>query len=226
MAPPLTLRALREDFDDMVQDANNAIYYSIDWSEEFYVTQATKGFIAVAIDLRPNLPLLLPELQHAYAVLRHDRLHVSKKVRKRAKKFRIALDTRLDQVLDGIEKAHDSWIIQPYKELIQRLHKPSPVDGKQLRMRSIELIDPMGNLAAGEVGYTIGAVYTSLSGFVGKHDAQHKGAGTVQLVALSRLLCESGYHFLALGHPPRPATAEMEACMMYKAVRSHFPIHS
>merc|ERR1712232_1033656 len=50
-------------------------------------------------------------------------------------------------------------------------------------------------LVAGEIGFSIGQVYTSLSGF---YDVG--GCGTVQLHLLGRWLEHKGYAFWSLGH--------------------------
>ena len=52
-------------------------YFSFNWSPLFYRCQASAGFIAVATDT-PAGPVLLPELQKAYAILDWDRLHIGR----------------------------------------------------------------------------------------------------------------------------------------------------
>jgi len=51
---------------------------------------------------------------------------------------------------------------------------------------------------AGEIGFSIGKVYTSLSGWTGERTAE--ALGTVQLVLLGRWLQQRGYVFWSLGH--------------------------
>jgi hypothetical protein len=59
-----------------------------------------------------------------------------------------------------------------------------------------------GTLVAGEVGYAIGRVYTSLTGF--RTESKTKLAyGIAQLVALGKLLKLSGFELWNLGHPPK-----------------------
>merc|ERR1719399_108040 len=50
-------------------------------------------------------------------------------------------------------------------------------------------------MIAGEIGFTIGRVYTSMSGF---YDLP--GSGTVQLVCLGKWLERNNYAFWSLGH--------------------------
>ncbi len=51
---------------------------------------------------------------------------------------------------------------------------------------------------SGEIGFTIGRVYTSLSGWTEERSAE--GTGTAQLVLLGRWLQAHGYSFWSLGH--------------------------
>lgn len=51
---------------------------------------------------------------------------------------------------------------------------------------------------AGEIGFSIGRVYTSLSGWTGERTAS--ATGTAQLVLLGRWLQQRGYRFWSLGH--------------------------
>ena len=72
-----------------------------------------------------------------------------------------------------------------------------PVPGRtwKVRLYTIEVWNvATGALAGGEIGYTVGSIYTSLTGFT-KEDS----AGSVQLAALGRLLSEQGFHLWDLG---------------------------
>jgi hypothetical protein len=73
--------------------------------------------------------------------------------------------------------------------------KPIPDRTWTVRLYTIEVWnEETGALAGGELGYTVGSIYTSLTGFT-KEDS----AGSVQLVALGRLLVEQGFHLWDLG---------------------------
>ena len=56
-------------------------------------------------------------------------------------------------------------------------------------------------VCAGEIGYTIGKTYTSLSGFFIRKDRRYDNFGKLQLYLLAKLLLKQGYEFWNLGHP-------------------------
>ena len=64
-----------------------------------------------------------------------------------------------------------------------------------MRLYSIEVWNKeTGDLAAGELGYGVGKIYTSLTGF-----SKEDSAGSIQLAALGQLLYNSGYDMWDLG---------------------------
>jgi len=70
---------------------------------------------------------------------------------------------------------------------------------EHIRVKAPNLIVlPPTRALAGEIGFSIGGVYTSLSGWTGKRTAD--AVGTVQLVLLGRWLQQRGCAFWSLGH--------------------------
>ena len=68
-------------------------------------------------------------------------------------------------------------------------------DACPVRLYSIEVWNKeTGDLAAGELGYGVGKIYTSLTGF-----SKEDSAGSIQLAALGQLLYNSGYDMWDLG---------------------------
>ena len=68
----------------------------------------------------------------------------------------------------------------------------------------------------GEVGYQIGGIYTSLSGFCLRDD-NHKNWGTLQLVLLAQLLSRRGFSFWNMGHAEMVYKKRLGACVLSRA---------
>ena len=65
----------------------------------------------------------------------------------------------------------------------------------QVKLYSIEIWnEESGDLVGGELGYTVGTIYTSLTGF-----SCENSAGSVQLACLGKLLIKNGYEMWDLG---------------------------
>ena len=72
----------------------------------------------------------------------------------------------------------------------------------EVGLRSVEVREnSTGTLVAGELGYTLGSTYTSLSGFFRREDRKWNHYGKLQLVMLAEALRDAGYAFWNLGHP-------------------------
>jgi Leu/Phe-tRNA-protein transferase len=187
----------------------NSYYWSDDWSEEFYITLAKKGFISTTYDTKDGL-VLLPELEFDYGVLDFKNLHISKKVKKLLTKdnYKFTIDTKFDEVLDSFEKFHKyNWLKGRYAKLLKNLHSRK---WSNFRVISVEISSKEGQLICGEIGYIIGHTYTSLSGFSLK-DKRYNNYGNLQLVLLAKYLQKNGFAFWNLGHPHMPYKQKLGA---------------
>ena len=184
-------------------------YWSDDWSLEFYRLQAMAGFITTSVEHDELGTVLLPELQSSYAVLDWKNLHVSRSMKRwmrsgkcvdRDYSLRVGHD--LSQILAGIERAYgDEWLNRSYAELLQRL-SASDAGSTQFEVMTAGLVAGREErLVAGEVGYRVGKVYTSLSGFFDRRDPSSSNAGKLQLALLADYLMNHGFAFWNLGHP-------------------------
>jgi Leu/Phe-tRNA-protein transferase len=173
-----------------------------------------EGFLPIAC----GDTICLPKL-HEHRCLIHplaSNLHVAKSTRKKSKAFRFTLNQSFDQVVRECQRQHgDScWLFPKLVQAFRTLHTTTYLARQQerqsssfsghvmdnriaipVRVHSIEVWnDVTGELAAGELGYTVGAVYTSLTGFT-----RQDSAGSVQLAALGRLLQQCGFAVWDLG---------------------------
>jgi len=109
-------------------------------------------------------------------------------------------------ILEGLDSAHPSnWLRGPYPGLLKELANEQGSDSfgtMTPRVIAVEIRDMVNNtLVGGEVGYSTGAIYTSLSGYFLRHQPEYNHMGKLQLTTLAILLQSSGYHFWNLGHP-------------------------
>lgn len=175
-------------------------YISEEFSKEFYIELAAKGFISTSIEFEDRL-YLLPEIQFEYALLDFENLHIGKKVKKLLTKnnYELTINKRFDEVLEALEKYHSpNWVRGEYKTLMKELQNYTHPNFKII---SVELCDKESKkLIAGELGYKIGSTYTSLTGFSSKQK-EFRDYGKLQLVIWAKYLKANNYSFWNLGHP-------------------------
>jgi Leu/Phe-tRNA-protein transferase len=191
-------------------------YWSDDFSLQMYIALAQAGFISVSYDYEDRL-LLLPEIQTHYAVLDYENLRIGKRVAKllRSARFRLAFNTRFDEVLSSIQNAYeDCWMKGEYAQLMRTLSQ-NTYDNFELF--STELYnEDSGELVAGEIGYITHNVYTSLSGFHATEKC-YNNWGTLQLVVLAQHLEEQRIRFWNLGHPHMKYKVDLGAKILDRA---------
>jgi len=172
----------------------------------------------------------LPELQPFYSVVAWPNFETSRHVRKAVRqlqnsgrKYYIAncLDPeRTWRLLDDYHRAgyDTNWLTKQYFEMLRAASADPSVNFK---LQCVELYcsDEDGTSSkqqalplAGEIGFSIGRIYTSLSGWT--QERTKDGDGTLQLVLLGRWLQRKGYAFWSLGHCYSP-------CMDYKRQLGH-----
>eukprot|EP00521_Asterionellopsis_glacialis_P017069 CAMPEP_0195293608 /NCGR_PEP_ID=MMETSP0707-20130614/12876_1 /TAXON_ID=33640 /ORGANISM="Asterionellopsis glacialis, Strain CCMP134" /LENGTH=338 /DNA_ID=CAMNT_0040354359 /DNA_START=109 /DNA_END=1125 /DNA_ORIENTATION=+ len=182
---------------------------------EFYQTRCfhpnliaqlmSEGFLPISL---PGV--LLPKLhQHRCAIRIPENLHVSKSTRKKANRFHISVNEDFMGVVKGCRAQHgrQCWLYRPLVEAFLCMNKKDVnvrIFDKQghptssectVRLYSIEVWNTKtGALAGGELGYTVGHIYTSLTGF-----SKEDSAGSVQLAALGRMLCKNEFKLWDLG---------------------------
>ena len=190
--------------------------------EDFYVTHSFDPRLIVQLMAEGFLPIatsnfLLPKLHVERCLLQLSptcHLHISKSTRKKAKNFSLTINQCFDRVVSECRLQHGmNWLYPPivnaFKVINNRTIETNGlgvdaflVDNNtnkqcgttQVRLYSVELWDSTGKLVAGELGHNVGAIYTSLTGF-----SNQDNAGSVQLLALGRLLLKCGFSYWDLG---------------------------
>ena len=192
--------------------------WSRDLSPGFVSNLCYSGFLPMAELTVGGQCVLLPKLHTQRCVLEFEQLHIARKVAKRAKGFHLTVNTCFDAVVRGCQRQHGEgcWLHAPLVRAFRALHEPATGEAPTLagstlkdgaahhewpnrgvRTHSFELWQDTDNgprLAAGELGYSTGSCYTSLSGFFSV-----ASAGTVQCVATACFLKRAGFRFWDLG---------------------------
>lgn len=157
---------------------------------EFISNTFLMGFFPMATTIHGK-PVMLIKMHRQRCVLLFKDLHIPKNVKKRAKHYHLTVDRDFDTCLQQITEQHaDNWLYPPLAETFRQMHRT----GKHhTKLHSFELWEK-DELVAGEIGFAVGACYSSLSGFYNKDSA-----GTVQMCATARLLQQSGFALWDLG---------------------------
>lgn len=181
--------------DEILSQNLDEFCWSLYFDPAFLVRLFHAGFLPIAINLGAEgdpVYCLLPKLHERRCLLvPPGDVHTSAKTKKQAKKYSFSIDTEFQRVMQAcVEKHGDrSWLYRPLRNALTDLHT-----GRRC-VHSIELWDEeTGELVAGEIGYTVGAIYTSMTGFYKK-----TGCGNIQLAALGKFLGRQGFAVWDLG---------------------------
>ena len=136
--------------------------------------------------------ILLPKLHQERCIMLFEDLHVTRSARSSSRAYQLSVDTAFDEVVEKCLAQHgESWLHPPIVDGFKRLFRCG--GSGQVKMHSIE-VKRGGKLVAGELGYSVGKTYCSLSGFT-----TVSGSGSVQCLGLALLLHQRGFDFWDLG---------------------------
>lgn len=176
--------------------------WSLYFDPVFLVRLFYSGFLPICSNIgAPGDPIyvLLPKLHffRSTVCLQTDASGLpclTRKLAKRLDQFTLRVNTDFDAVVAGCFEQHKDrcWLFPPLLAALKNLNekKFSPF----VKVHSVEVYQRGGRLVAGEIGYAVGSVYTSMTGF-----HRESGTGTVQLVLLHRRLREKKFTLWDLG---------------------------
>merc|ERR1712232_892096 len=172
-------------------------------SPSFFCELAYEGFNPISLQIASDndfmIQVLTPWFGPKRYILNCLETHISKQVRKRAKRYTMTLDTAFDEVLLGCVRQHgEAWLYRGVRWVLRTLWQKSYKDDHKIHfsIHTFELWDNDGRLVAGDLGYTVGGLYVSMTGFRLQHT---KGAGDVQMVLMAALLHKMGCDWFDLG---------------------------
>jgi Leu/Phe-tRNA-protein transferase len=181
----------------------NEFMWALCFDAAFVCRLAREGFLPMAGRIFADLICLLPKLHLARCLmvdLERD-LVVEKHARRRARHYQCSVDAAFDGVIRGCQRQHGEhcWFYAPLTAAYRRIHGSNGRNGMEggVRMHSVEVWDKRsGALVAGELGYAVGGIYTSLSGF---RVPGAQSAGTIQCCCVAVLLRRRGFKVWDLG---------------------------
>ena len=189
-----------------------------DFKENFISRLMEAGFLVMSTELK-DVPgeeedtavstdrffILLPKLHLIRSVLFFPELHIKKSIHPFLSRYELRHNTDFDHILDKCIAAHgDAWLTPPLVNMLKNMHHMDFPEGnlppwarRQVPARPVSFgVYRDGELKAGEIGVTMGRVYTSYTGYY-----EEDNAGTVQIILMVQWLQKNGFDFLDFGMP-------------------------
>ncbi|AFY37876.1 leucyl/phenylalanyl-tRNA--protein transferase [[Leptolyngbya] sp. PCC 7376] len=191
--PVILDRGLLPHVPQLVEHRNGEFCVALDLEPGFIAEACAHGYMPMG-EIAQDRPILLIKSHQKRCILDFENLHISRKIKRYARTLTFHIDRNFSECLNRVVIHYhpDTWLIKPLCDALISLHK-NPMVG--VSFHSIEIYDG-DNFVAGEIGYTTGAIYTSLAGFHSQN-----GSGSVQLAVLGLILAESEFAFWDLGMP-------------------------
>lgn len=172
--------------DKRIKSACSEFACSHTFHPDFIDAVCRLGYFPMAVPLIANGYLMTPKIHTNRCIVNFAQMQFPSNTIKKAKKFDFSINKAFDDVARLCIACHGTnWLYPPLVRAFSAMHKnPSSFKTK---LWSIEIWRE-NQLVAGELGYSVGSTYTSLTG---AHT--EASAGTVQLLCLSEALQRQGF---------------------------------
>lgn len=189
--PIILDREILPQIPQLVARRNGEFCVALAWEPNFIAEVCYHGYMPMG-EIVQGRPLLLIKSHQQRSILHLENLSISRKLKRYARTLSFEINRDFSHCLQQIVAHHQphTWLIKPLCNALIDLHQ-QPRTG--VAFHSIEIYEE-NELVAGEIGYTTGAIYSSLAGFHCKN-----GTGSVQLALLGLVLTESQFAFWDLG---------------------------
>jgi len=175
---------------EVMDNLNSETIMSKEFSPKLIENACQMGFFPMATTVGDVWYMFMKSHKQRCVMDPRD-MYVEKKLKKISKEYEISVNGDFEKCIDLInQKYSDSWLCSGLVDSFKDIYYGEKYKTK---FYSFELWKD-GEIVAGEVGYLVGACYTSLSGF---HNISH--SGKVQLCATAQILIQSGIKLWDLG---------------------------
>eukprot|EP00668_Euglena_longa_P040512 GGOE01053337.1.p1 GENE.GGOE01053337.1~~GGOE01053337.1.p1 ORF type:complete len:303 (-),score=65.24 GGOE01053337.1:537-1445(-) len=163
------------------------------FESDFVARLIREGFLTMAERVSPGQYLLLPKLHVSRCILHFPDLRIQRHTRRAGSQFDMTMDQCFQEVVRGCVEQHgENWLHPPLQKCLAEIHRaPGGLHG--VRLHSVEVWEG-DRLVAGEIGSSVGTVYTSFTGF-----SRVSSSGAVQCAALPLVLQKAGFTLWDLG---------------------------
>ncbi len=190
------------DLETLPQSNRREFCLAATFHPRFIAALVARGCFPMTMPIGPensSIPVMAVKLHRERCLidLRLQSAHVSRKTRKRANGFLFAVNgdgDSFDRALALINRRHENNWMAPM--LAQSLKVIAVTRPFSMRMLVWEVWTQEGQLAAVEIGYAVGHIYTSMTG---AFDPAFPGAGNVQLAVTSSWLSKNRFHIWDFG---------------------------
>lgn len=163
--------------------------HSFTFSDSLLNHYCYNGFLPMSMCIG-GIDVLSLKLHEKRVLLSPGDIKIKQNILNKFSECSITIDHDFTACVSAINNKYpDSWLSEPLVELFIHAHKKK---GK-VQLHSVELWRN-NTLIAGEIGYSVGASYTSLSGF-----HTENSSGSAQLFALGKILELSGFKLWDMG---------------------------